>query len=55
MLLGWSISLFLISLIQSVNGLQFLNATFLFLLLGIPTVPVFSTVIVPLKSMYAPL
>ena len=39
---------------QSVNGAQFLNITFLFLLLGAAVVPVFSTVIVPLNSSYKP-
>ena len=53
MFLAWSISLLFISLMQSVNGSQFLNITFLFLLLGAPVVPVFGTVIVSsLTSIY---
>ena len=38
---------------QSVNRAQFLNITFLFLLLGAAVYVVFGTVIVPLTSMYA--
>ena len=44
------ISLLFISLMQSVNGAQFLNDTFLFLLLEAAAVPVFVTVAVPLTS-----
>ena len=45
---AWSISLFFISLKQSVNGTQFVNITFLFLLFWAAAAPVFGTVIVPL-------
>ena len=38
---------------QSVNGAQFLNITFLFLLLETAAVPVFGTAAVPLTSIYA--
>ena len=40
---------------QSVNGAQFLNITFLFLLFGAAPVPVLLTVIAPLTGMYASL
>ena len=40
---------------QVINGAQFLNITFLFLLFGDAAVPVFVTVIVPLTCMYASL
>ena len=46
MSLARSIYLLVISLMQSVNETQFLNITFLFLLLGFAAVPVFGTVIV---------
>ena len=49
------LALLFISLMQSVNGTQLLNTTFLFLLLGTPAVPMFGTVIVPITSMYASL
>ena len=35
---------------QSVNGAQILNITFLFLLLGVAAVPVFEIIIGPLTS-----
>ena len=38
-----------------VNGSQFLNVTFLFLLFQTAAVPVFGTVIVPLTCIYASL
>ena len=44
-----------ISLMQSANGGEYLNINFLCLLSGSAAVPVFSTVIVPLISMYASL
>ena len=53
--LAWSISLFSISLKESVNGTQFVNITFLFLLLWAVAALLFGTVIVPLTSMYASL
>ena len=40
---------------QLVNGAQFLNITFVFLLFGTAAAPVFWTVIVPLTCMYASL
>ena len=40
---------------QLVNGAQFLNITFLFLLVGAGSVPVLSTDIFPLASIYASL
>ena len=45
----------LVSLMQVINGVQFLNITFLFLLFGDAAVPVFATVLVPLTCMYASL
>ena len=44
-----------ISLMQSINGAQFLNVTFLFLLPWAAVVPVFEIVIVPLTCMYGSL
>ena len=38
---------------QLVNGPQFLNITFAFLLVGAAAVPVLLTVTFPLKSIYA--
>ena len=51
MSLALSICKLFISLMQSVNGAQFLNATSLFLLLGAAAVGVFGNVIIPLKAM----
>ena len=50
-----SICVLFISLMQSVNGAQFLNTTFLFPLFGVATIPVFGTVIVLLIAMYGSL
>ena len=52
MALALSICVLLISLMQSVNGAQFLSIIF-FLLFEFAAVPVFGTVIVPLTSIYA--
>ena len=49
-----SICLLFHSLIQSVNGAQFLNTVSLFPLFNTATFPVFETVIVPLAAMNAP-
>ena len=46
--LALTICILFISLIQSVNGAQFLNTTSLFLLFGGAVVPVFGTVMVEL-------
>ena len=46
--LALTICILFISLIQSVNGAQFLNTTSLFLLFGGAAVPVFGTVTVKL-------
>ena len=53
MSLALSICVLFVSLIQPVNGAQFLNTSSLFLLFGAASVPVFGTVIVPLTAMYA--
>ena len=53
MSLELSICVLFVSLIQPVNGAQFLNTSSLFLLFGAAAVPVFGTVIVPLTAMYA--
>ena len=50
-----SIWVLFILLIQLVNGAQFLNITFLFLLVGAAAVPVLLTDIFPLRSIYASL
>ena len=55
MSLAFSICVLFISLMQSVNGTQFLNTTFFFLLFGAASVPVFETVIVHVAAMYASL
>ena len=55
MSLVWSISLLFISLMHLVNGAQFWNVTFLFVLLGTAAASVFSTALVHLISMKAPL
>ena len=52
MSLELSICVLFVSLIQPVNGAQFLNTSSLFLLFGAAAVPVFGTVIVPLTAMY---
>ena len=49
------ISLLFSLVMQSVNGAQFLNITFLFVSLGAADVPVFGTIIVSLTSMYSSL
>ena len=54
MSLSLSIYVLFISLMQSVNGAQFLIIIF-FLLFGFATVPVFGAVIVPLVSICASL
>ena len=54
MYLALSISVLFTSLMQSVNGAQFLIIIF-FLLFGFAASPVFETVIVPLTSIYASL
>ena len=46
-----SLALLFISRMQSVNRAQFLNITFLFLLLGATALPIFVTAIVPLTRM----
>ena len=53
MSLSLSTCVLFISLIQSVNGAQFLNVTYLMLFL--PPAANSATVIVPLKSIYASL
>ena len=53
--LALSICILFTSLMQGVNGAQFLNNTSLFLLFQAVAVPVFGTVIVLLKAMYASL
>ena len=54
MFLALSILILFISLMQSVNGAQFLNTTYLSPLFGLP--PAFAAiVVVPLTSIYAPL
>ena len=53
MSLALSIFVLLISLMQSVNGAQFLNTTSLFQLFKAASVPVFGTIIVPLTTMCA--
>ena len=54
MSLALSICVLLISLIQLVNGAQFLNITFLSLLFtAAPAAAVLSTLIVPLTGIYA--
>ena len=53
MSLSLSTCVLFISLMQSVNGAQFLNITFLFLLFGAADVPVFRILRVPLTCMYA--
>ena len=55
MSLALSICALFISLMQSVNGTQFLNATSLFLLFGAALVPEFETVILPLATKCASL
>ena len=55
MSLALSICVLFISLIESVNGAQFLNTTSLFQLFGAAPVPLFGTVIVPLTAMYVSL
>ena len=50
--LALSIYVFFISLMHSVDGAQFLNTTFLFLLFGVAAFPVFGTVTVSLIAMY---
>ena len=49
--LALSTCVLFISLMQLVNGAQFLNITFLFLLFGAAAVPMLFTYIVPLTSM----
>ena len=54
----WALStcVLFISVMQSVNGVQFLNINFLLVLFSTaPATVVFETVIVPLTSMYASL
>ena len=51
MSLALSTCVLFILLMQSVNGAQFSNITFLFLLFGVAAVPVFKIVIVPLTCM----
>ena len=53
--LALSICMLFISLMHLINGTQFLNSTFIFLLFGAASVPVLLTVIVPLTIMYASL
>ena len=55
MSLALSIYVLFTSLMQLVKGAKFLNTTSLFLLFGAAAAPVFGTVIVPLKAMYASL
>ena len=43
------------SLMQLINGAQFLDITFIFLLSGAAAVPAFGNVIVPLKYIHASL
>ena len=53
MSLALSICVLFVSLIQPVNGAQFLNTSSLFLLFGAAAVPVFGSLIVPLTAMCA--
>ena len=55
MYLALSTYVLVISLMQSLNGTQFLNIAVLFvlILIGAIAVPVFGIVIVPLRCMYA--
>ena len=55
MSLALSICVFLISLMQSVNGAQFLYTISLIPLFGEAAVPVFGNIIVPKTAMYASL
>ena len=55
MSLSFSTCVFFIPLMQSVNGAQFLNITFIFLVFGAATILVFETAIVYLTNMYASL
>ena len=53
--ISWASSTWVIfiSLVQVINGAQFWNITFLFLLFGAAVVSLFPTCIVPLTYMYA--
>ena len=53
MSLALSTCVLFISLMQSVNGVQYLNIAFIFLLFVDAVVPAFATVIVPLTIKYA--
>ena len=55
MSLALSVCVLLISLIQLVNGAQFLNITFLLVLFAAPAAAVLLAIIVPLTRIYASL